>query len=105
MNIGKQSSTSFKTEHYIILKNGILNSFYPSTNKKVGYPPERRKKSEFKKIRKKKYLPIRFFSLHSNGDNIRIGREIQYLQYAGFLVKGKILTEYRNLCLDLVFPN
>ena len=29
-------------------------------------------------------LPLSFFSLHGNGDTIRIGQEIQCLSYAGF---------------------
>ena len=30
--------------------------------------------------------PLSLFSLHGNGDTIRIGQEIQCLQYAGFFV-------------------
>ena len=43
-----------------------------------------------KKNTTKKYqnldIPIKFFSLHVQGETIRIGKKIQCLPYAGFLI-------------------
>ena len=56
----------------------------------VDPPLKKRSTSKQKKLKKKKNNnvdpPIHFFSLHGNGETIRIGREIQCLPYAGFLL-------------------
>ena len=57
--------------------------------------------------KKKKLNPLIIsFSLHGNGDTIRIGREIQYLPYVGFLhhICCKLLVARESLSSSAKYP-
>ena len=65
-------------------------------HKKNCWTPPKKKLVWSKKTKqklKKLNPPIMFFSLHGNGDTIRIGREIQCLPYAGFFFIKKTITK------------
>ena len=67
----------------------------PPTKQMLDFLPEKnfQTKKEQKKQQKRKKIgpPLSFFSLHGKGDTIRIGQEIQCVQYAGFFLPNILL--------------